>query len=117
MTTKERDSEMLEIFKRKSALSDKITANTNELSRIDAEIDRVDLRLKAAKNITAIYRYRLELKRIRGVGRKLVIAQKGERRKLSFTAVSKQLNVNRTHLHRQYLKFLSNQWFFESVVI
>lgn len=108
MTTKERDSEMLEVFKRKSALSKKITLNTKEVNKIDSEIVRVNLLLRSAKDVIELSRYRHKLRRMRITGNKLLSVQIKERRKLSFTVIGKQLNVKRAYLDKQYYKFLDD---------
>lgn len=105
MTIKEQESEMMDMFNRKYALSDKINWNAKELGKIEVESRRVKHLINVSPTQKLIY-YQDELEQMRKNGKKILRNHIKDRNKLSFAKVAPALGITRPSLVGRYKRFL-----------
>lgn len=104
MTIKEQDSEMLEMFNRKYALTEKINHNSKELGKIEVELERVGRLINVKSTIKLIY-HQAKLRELVKSGKKILRNQIQERNTLAFSKVSSSLGVTGPALSGRYRIF------------
>lgn len=92
MTTKEFESELLEIFNHKKALTEKIEYNTKLLLQIEAAYENDPTNI--------------ELKEKGMAGRKMLASQVSERNKLNVKKIAAQLGATTHQIRYRYNEFL-----------
>lgn len=90
MTIKESESEMLEIFNHKLALTKKINYNSKQVVIFEREVER--LRKKLAEWKAALAN------------------QIKERQKLAFVKVARETGIDKDYLCRKYVRFLGGSF-------